>query len=209
MTGTGARAALGRRRPIASRFRRAAYFGLSRRTVARGLLGGRPPDREPPAPPADYLLLSPAARSSRELSDLSARINWYLPDVRVPIVLERGASAVVASAHATLDGARVGSRARLARARSARPGPQRHAPRRATRSPHSPRQRACFAHRGTLSLLRRRLRLDLVAVVLRRNAVPLVSSGAGSPRYALQAGRTLPRSCSRPVHLLGLSISTQ
>jgi hypothetical protein len=82
------------------RLRQAAYVGLSRRTVASGLLNGRPLDQQAPAPQADYLAIRPAARDSSELSDLAARVNWYLPDVRLPIVIERPDGAEVDAAHA-------------------------------------------------------------------------------------------------------------
>ena len=45
MSGNGIMAAFGRRRPVASRLRQATYVGLSRRSVARGLLSGRPAER--------------------------------------------------------------------------------------------------------------------------------------------------------------------
>ena len=100
MTDNGAKMAFGRRQRVAPRLRQAAYVGLSRRTMAAGLLRGRPPDREPPAPPADYLRLRPAVRSSRELSDLAARVNWYLPDARLPVAVQRAPGMEVASEHA-------------------------------------------------------------------------------------------------------------
>ena len=100
MSGGGARAAFGRRHPVASRVRQAAYVGLSRRTVAAGLLNGRPPGQQPQAPPADHLKLTPAPRSSTELSDLAARVNWYMPDARIPFIVDRRAGAEVAPEHA-------------------------------------------------------------------------------------------------------------
>lgn len=100
MTDKGKQAAFGRRQRIVPRLRQAAYVGLSRRTVAGGLLSGRPPDQEPPAPPADYLRLRPAIHSSRELSDLAARVNWYLPDARLPVAVQRAPGTVVSSEHA-------------------------------------------------------------------------------------------------------------
>lgn len=45
-------------------------------------------------------MLRPAARNSAELSDLAARVNWYLPDVRVPVVIERAEDAEVSPSHA-------------------------------------------------------------------------------------------------------------
>ncbi|MCA1693874.1 MAG: hypothetical protein LC749_03620 [Actinobacteria bacterium] len=51
-------------------------------------------------PPADYLTIRPGARDSRELSDLAARVNWYLPDVRIPVVLARPDGAEVDASHA-------------------------------------------------------------------------------------------------------------
>ncbi len=80
--------------------RHAAYVGLSRRSAASALLNGRPADRVRPAPGADYLMLRPAARSSQELSDLAARVNWYLPDVSIPVAIERVASTEIAPEHA-------------------------------------------------------------------------------------------------------------
>ncbi len=100
MTDKGKQAAFGRRQRVVPRLRQAAYVGLSRRTVAGGLLSGRPPDQEPPAPPADYLRLRPDVRSSRELSDLAARVNWYLPDARVPVAVQRAPGTEVSSEHA-------------------------------------------------------------------------------------------------------------
>lgn len=82
------------------RVRQALYVGLSRRTVASGLLNGRPRDQQAPAPQADYLAIRPPARDSSELSDLAARVNWYLPDVQIPIVVEHPESAEVSAAHA-------------------------------------------------------------------------------------------------------------
>lgn len=100
MIDKGTRAAFGRRQRVAPRLRQAAYVGLSRRSMAAGLLRGRPPDQEPPAPSADYLRLRPEIRSSRELSDLAARVNWYLPDARVPIAVQRAPGTEVAPEHA-------------------------------------------------------------------------------------------------------------
>lgn len=94
--GRGQRAAHGRRQRFMPSVRRAAYVGLSRRSLAAGLLSGRPPDRQRLAPPADYLMLRPRIRSSTELSDLAARVNWYLPDVRVPVVIDRAPGTEVA-----------------------------------------------------------------------------------------------------------------
>ena len=96
MTSKGSQAAFGERHRARARLRQLGYVGLSRRSVARGLLRGRPPEEEPPAPPADYLLLRPAARTSGELSDLAARVNWYLPDVRIPIAVQTGPDTEVA-----------------------------------------------------------------------------------------------------------------
>ena len=59
-----------------------------------------PPDELAKAPHADYLRLVPPARSSRELSDLAGRVNWYLPDARLPIVAERVPNTQVAPEHA-------------------------------------------------------------------------------------------------------------
>ena len=95
MTTTGTQAAFGRRQRIVPRVRQAAYFGLSRRSVAGALLNGRAPDEQAPAPAADYLMLRPGARSSSELSDLAARVNWYLPDIRIPIAVERSAGTEI------------------------------------------------------------------------------------------------------------------
>jgi hypothetical protein len=81
--------------------RQAVYVALSRRTVAGGLLNGRAPDQQVPAPQADYLMLRPAARNSSELSDLAARVNWYLPDVRIPVVVERAEGIEVSAPHAS------------------------------------------------------------------------------------------------------------
>ena len=100
MIDKGARAAFGPRQRFAPRLRQAAYVGLSRRTMAAGLLRGRPPGQEPPAPPADYLRLRPEVRSSRELADLAARVNWYLPDARLPVVVQRAPGTEVAPEHA-------------------------------------------------------------------------------------------------------------
>ena len=95
LTGNGMAAAFGRRQRIMPRLRQAAYVALSRRTVASGLLNGRPRDQQTPAPQADYLMIRPIARDSVDLSDLAARVNWYLPDVRIPVVIERADDAVV------------------------------------------------------------------------------------------------------------------
>lgn len=89
----GSTSAIGGR--IGAKLRHVAYFGLSRRTAARGLLSGRPPDAEPAAA-ADRIVLAPAVRDSRELSDLAARVNWYLPDAAVPIHVQAPDSAIVA-----------------------------------------------------------------------------------------------------------------
>lgn len=75
-------------------------MGLSRRSVAGGLLNGRPPSDEPPAPTADHLRLRPPVRSSGELSDLAARVNWYLPDSRLPVVVDRPPDTEIAPEHA-------------------------------------------------------------------------------------------------------------
>lgn len=99
-TGNGMRAAHGRRQRVMPHARRAAYVALSRRSLAAGLLSGRPPDRQPPPPPADCLMLRPRARSSGELSDLAARVNWYLPDARIPVVVDRAPGLEVAAEHA-------------------------------------------------------------------------------------------------------------
>lgn len=98
-SGKGTGAALGRRQRIMPHVRRAAYVGLSRRTLAAGLLSGRPPDRQRQAPPADYLMLRPRARSPSELSDLAARVNWYLPDARLPVVVDRAPGHEIAAEH--------------------------------------------------------------------------------------------------------------
>lgn len=100
MTDKGRQAAFGRRQRVAPRLRQAAYLGLSRRTAAGGLLSGRPPDQEPPPPPADHLMLRPAIRTSSELSDLAARVNWYLPEVRVPVAVQAAPGTEVAPEHA-------------------------------------------------------------------------------------------------------------
>lgn len=94
----GVTAAAGQR--IMPRVRQAAYVGLSRRTVAGRMLNGHPPDEQPAAPHADHLMLRPQARTSRELSDLAARVNWYLPDARVPIAVDRRPETEVAPEHA-------------------------------------------------------------------------------------------------------------
>jgi hypothetical protein len=99
MTGRGARAALGRRQRVMPLVRKAAYVGLSRRSAAGGLLSGRPADRQPPPPAADYLMLRPGVRSSSELSDLAARVNWYLPDARVPVAVDRAPGTEIAPEH--------------------------------------------------------------------------------------------------------------
>lgn len=101
LTRTGTQAAFGERQRIMPRLRQGAYVALSRRTVAGGLLNGRARDRQTPAPPADYLMLRPAARNSSELSDLAARVNWYLPDARIPLVVERSEGDEVEAAHAS------------------------------------------------------------------------------------------------------------
>ena len=82
------------------RMRHAAYVGLSRRSAAAALLSGRPADHAPHLPSADYLMLRPQARSSQELSELAARVNWYLPDVRVPIAVDRLPGTQIAPEHA-------------------------------------------------------------------------------------------------------------
>lgn len=73
---------------------------LSRRTAAAGLLNGRARDEQTPAPEATHLVLHPPARDSAELSDLAARLNWYLPDARIPVVAPRAPGAEVNPAHA-------------------------------------------------------------------------------------------------------------
>lgn len=98
--GKGVQAAHGRRQRIMPQVRRVAYVGLSRRSAAANLLSGCPPDQQPPIPPADYLMLKPRVSSSRELSDLAARVNWYLPDSRVPIVIDRASGTEVGAEHA-------------------------------------------------------------------------------------------------------------
>lgn len=80
--------------------RQAAYVGLSRRSVAGWLLNGRARDRPVAAPGADYLMLRPAARTAGDASDLAARINWYLPDLEIPVVVSRADDADVAPEHA-------------------------------------------------------------------------------------------------------------
>lgn len=45
-------------------------------------------------------MLRPAAGSSTELSDLAARVNWYLPDARIPVVMERSDGIEVRPEHA-------------------------------------------------------------------------------------------------------------
>lgn len=44
---------------------------------------------------ADYLHFYPPVKSDEELSDLSARINWYLPDRTVPIFVEGAPGRIV------------------------------------------------------------------------------------------------------------------
>lgn len=100
MSDEGTRAALGRRQRVMPRMRHAAYVGLSRRSAAAALLSGRPADRAPRLPAADYLMLRPQARTSHELSDLAARVNWYLPDVRIPIAVDRVPGTEIAPEHA-------------------------------------------------------------------------------------------------------------
>ena len=99
-TATGTAAALGRRQRIMPHVRRGGYVGLSRRSLASELLRGGPPDQQRPAPAADYLRLRPSVRSSSELSDLAARVNWYLPDARIPIVIDSSPSAQISAEHA-------------------------------------------------------------------------------------------------------------
>ena len=100
MTQKGEEAAFGRRRKVAPQLRRAAYGALSRRSIAAGLLKGNPPDAEAPAPAAAYVRLHPPIRSSAQLSDIAARVNWYLPDIRLPIVVQRAAGTEVHPSHA-------------------------------------------------------------------------------------------------------------
>ena len=45
-------------------------------------------------------MLRPRARTSRELSELAARVNWYLPDSRVPIAVVQRSGIEVAPEHA-------------------------------------------------------------------------------------------------------------
>lgn len=87
-------------RRITPRIRQAAYVTVSRRTLAGQLLNGRPPDEQSAAPHADYLSLRPKARTSVELSDLAARVNWYLPDTRVPIAVDCLSGTEIAPEHA-------------------------------------------------------------------------------------------------------------
>ncbi len=100
MTGQGAQTAFGRRQRLMPRVRQATYVALSRRSAGGRLLSGHPPDQEPPAPDADHLMLRPAVRSSRELSDLAARVNWYLPDACIPVAVERAAGTEIAPENA-------------------------------------------------------------------------------------------------------------
>lgn len=88
MTTGGTQAAYGRRQRVMPRLRQAAYYAMSRRSSAGPLLKLRPPDpgSGPSAP--DFLRIRPAVRTSQELSDLAARVNWYLPDARVPIAVD-------------------------------------------------------------------------------------------------------------------------
>lgn len=100
MTGNGTAAALGRRQRLMPHVRRAVYVGLSRRSLAAELLGGRPPDQQRQAPPAEYLMLRPRILSSSELSDVAARVNWYLPDAHLPLVIESEPGATISAEHA-------------------------------------------------------------------------------------------------------------
>ena len=100
MSDHGTRAAFGRRQRVMPHVRKAAYVALSRRSAAGGLLSGRPADQQPPPPPADYLMLQPPVRTSTELSDLAARVNWYLPDARVPVAVDRAPGTEIAAEHA-------------------------------------------------------------------------------------------------------------
>lgn len=45
-------------------------------------------------------MLRPGVRSSSELSDLAARVNWYLPDARIPIAVDRAPGMEIAPEHA-------------------------------------------------------------------------------------------------------------
>lgn len=82
------------------RLRQAAYVTLSRRSVAGGILNGNPPDQQRPAPHATHLRLTPPVATSAELSDLAARVNWYLPDRDLPVAVNRPAGTVVHPRHA-------------------------------------------------------------------------------------------------------------
>ena len=97
LTQRGAGAAFGWRRRVGAR--RAARVVLSRSTAAPGLLNGRARYDQTPAPEATHLVLHPPARDA-ELSDLAARVNWYLPDMRFPVVAPRTPRTEVNPAHA-------------------------------------------------------------------------------------------------------------
>lgn len=99
MSDRGSKAAFGRRQRVMPHIRRAAYAGLSRRSAAGGLLAGRPPEGVPPPPHTDFLALRPRVGSSEVLSDLAARINWYLPDVRLPVVVQSSPGLEIAPEH--------------------------------------------------------------------------------------------------------------
>jgi hypothetical protein len=61
---------------VAAKVRKSAFRGARLLTM-----GGSPR-------PGDYLHFRPAVTSAQELADLSARVNWYLPDRTVPIYVD-------------------------------------------------------------------------------------------------------------------------
>jgi hypothetical protein len=68
--------AYGRRRPVMGRVRKQAYR-------ATRVLGMRPSGRQ-----ADYLYFHPGVKTPKEMADLSARINWYMPNLSIPIYVD-------------------------------------------------------------------------------------------------------------------------
>lgn len=82
-TEAGEKAAYGARRPWLARSRQLRY--LATRALTRGS-----------SPEWDYIHFRPAVESAAELADLSARINWYLPDRDVPIYVDGIRSTVQA-----------------------------------------------------------------------------------------------------------------
>jgi hypothetical protein len=75
-TDAATKSAYGRRRPVMGRVRKQSY------RIAR-VLSMRPSPAH-----ADYLHFHPGVQTSAELADLSARVNWYMPNRPIPIYVE-------------------------------------------------------------------------------------------------------------------------